>query len=200
MTKLYKFSPAATTASRPSFLVPRDSGRGFEPYTMSMPTIYFAGRMRGCDGCIDWRDYVSGFPGLYELDGVVEPAADTTVNCGSFHYGGPFLSGSGGGHTRGHTLFPEEHQAIWDIDQAQIERADLIVAYLEDVQAYGTLVELGYAAALHKPIALGFSDRMSDREYDELWFARMPATKVYVSSPVQFWSQVRSDWIGDYAR
>jgi nucleoside 2-deoxyribosyltransferase len=57
------------------------------------------------------------------------------------------------------------------------------------------LVEIGYAAALGKPIALGFSDQMPEEDFEELWFARMAAWKIYHGSAKQFWRLVREDWI-----
>ena len=84
---------------------------------------------------------------------------------------------------------------IWDLDKSFIDRADLVVAYLQDTQAYGTLVEIGYAAGVDKPIALGFDPRMRRRDYDELWLSRMPASKIYWGTPTDFWRQVKRIWV-----
>jgi prophage regulatory protein len=182
----------------------RDVGRGRRPQRMSKPVIYFAGRMAGCKHCTDWRDAVAGFEGLYghgelysDHDEVL--VGKNIVDCNTFWYGGPFIINGTGGHNLGHTAFAEAHRLIWDVDKAQIERADLMFGYLEDVQAYGTLVEIGYAAALRKPIALGFSDVMERDDYRELWLARMTAARVYRGTVEEVWSQVRADWI-DTAR
>lgn len=67
----------------------------------------------------------------------------------------------------------------------QIENADAIHAYIDLEDCYGTLVELGYAAACKKPIYLVFSKNLrlysgknvavkhgGDTPRDELWFVR----------------------------
>ena len=188
----------------------RDIGRGLLPRRMQKPVIYFAGRMDSTKDGNDWRDGIEGFAGLYRTTGKVEAEdRDTMIDCDAFWYGGPFVMDNYGGHTSGHTPrvevtsidgvrelpHPEEHQTIWDIDKFQIERADLIVAYIDDGEAYGTLVEIGYAAALGKPIALGFSETMKDDDYDELWLYRMSAAKVYWGTPKEVWARVRGDWM-----
>jgi Nucleoside 2-deoxyribosyltransferase len=172
-----------------------DVGRGRLPKRMLKPTIYFAGRMNGSRHGDDWRNYIDGFDG--GLYGCSDKGfdCDAVIDCGAFRYGGPFVMDSCGNHASGHTWNPGEHREIWDIDRFQIERADLIFAYLEDANAYGTLVEIGYASALGKPIALGFSTDMARQDYDELWLARMPAARVYWGTPAEVWSWVKADWI-----
>jgi hypothetical protein len=172
-----------------------DVGRGQLPRRMAKPVIYFAGRMDGSKYNNDWRNAVEGFDGLHMVELNDNVDCDTRIDCGTFWYGGPFISGKTGGHTSGHTSFTEEHQAIWDVDKLQIERADLFLAYIDDAQAFGTLVEIGYAAALGKKIVLGFSERMRPREYADLWLCRMTAAKVYWGSSGDFWNMVRAEWI-----
>lgn len=171
----------------------RDVGRGRLPWRMEKPVIYFEGRMQA-DRCgEDWRTGIDGFDVYSDFE--QHDRETESVDCGAFHYSGPFILYGAGGHVSGHTPYKEEHQNTWDIDKRQIERADLIVAYLDDTQAFGTLVELGYAAALGKPIALGFSEQMKSRDYNELWLCRMTAAKVYWGSAAQVWNEVRHDWI-----
>ena len=174
----------------------RDVGRGQLPRRMRKPVIYFAGRMDGSKDGIDWRNAVEGFAGLYTVNaefGTIN--CDMAVDCGAFWYSGPFAIDHTGGHSSGHTSCRKEHREIWDIDKFQIERADLILAYIDDNQAFGTLVEIGYASALGKPIALGFSERMSRQDYSELWLCRMAAAKVYWGPAEQIWREVQRDWI-----
>ena len=49
----------------------------------------------------------------------------------------------------------------------QIKRSDIIFAYINDNTCYGTLYELGYAAALNKPILLLFD---SSERRNNMWF------------------------------
>lgn len=175
---------------------PLDAGHGLTPWKMKRPKIYAAGRMSTCKQCHDWRDKIDGFGGaLYETEGDKEKCGDE-IDLGYFVYIGPFVVATSGGHSQGHGLYPDAHREIWDVDQCQIRHADLVVAWIEDAECFGTLCELGFAHGLNKPIALGFSTAMIDTEaYAELWLCRMLASKVYIGTPREFWAQVCRDWI-----
>ncbi|MDZ4871985.1 MAG: hypothetical protein CLLPBCKN_001373 [Chroococcidiopsis cubana SAG 39.79] len=58
----------------------------------------------------------------------------------------------------------------------QIQTCDAVHAYIDSFDCYGTLVELGYAAALNKPtyivLAPNVSQDVSILEKDELWFVK----------------------------
>ena len=168
------------------------------PERMWHPAVYFGGRMNGCRKCKDWRNAI-GFYGFDDMlngvDDEVPVTHDTKIEFRDFIYSGPFAIDTASGHATGHADDPGNRGRVWDLDRHQIARCDLFIAYIEDLEAYGTLVEVGYAAALGKPIALGFSDELAEDEFEELWFARMAAWKVYYGSPQQFWAQVRADWL-----
>ena len=196
MVDIVKF-PGANVSDDYDDAIPRqlDVGRGQLPRRLSKPTIYFAGRMDFSKGNDDWRKNVDNFP-KYEVGiGEYEFYPDFKIDCKTYWYGGPFALDSCSGHSSGHCGFAIEHQRIWDCDRHWIERADLVVAYLADLKAYGTLVEIGYAGANNKPIALGFSDDLGPRDYAELWLCRMLASKVYFGLPDLFWREVRRDWL-----
>ena len=149
--------------------------RDVPPKRMRKPVIYFAGRMNGVRSGNDWRDGLGGFKGglyfnaaiTYDNDGCFSHFRhDVKIDCGTFWYGGPFTLDTTSGHTNPHYRYFDDDPAaaerlIWDADRSWIERADLILAYIDDLYAYGTLVEIGYAAAKGKPIALGFSNNIS---------------------------------------
>jgi hypothetical protein len=59
-----------------------------------------------------------------------------------------------------------------------IAKAEHFFAWIDDLSAYGTLVEIGIAAALGKPVWLYTHPQ---RDHDELWFARYAATGGVVS-------------------
>jgi nucleoside 2-deoxyribosyltransferase-like protein len=192
--------PDPDIAVRESALRKRDVGRGQSPRRMQKPTIYFAGRMGGAKG--NWRDELGEIPpaAAAAMRDYLGFHRDAIVDCRTFRYGGPFVIDTMGRRTRIHCGYFNDHSVserrqIWDADKFWIERADLIVAYIKDMHAYGTLVEIGYAAAKDKPIALGFSHDMAHADYVELWFCRMPAAKVYWGAPEEVWKEIQHDWI-----
>ena len=145
----------------------RSGGQG--PYQLVKPVVFFAG----------------GFPPLHEaFEGQPLPEDANALDFGEFFYGGPFAVGAG-----------TDHREIWDLDRALIDGADLILAYIRDCEAFGTLVEIGWAAARGKPVAIGFSDDLSSRAYRELWLCRMLAARIYFGSPAMVWRDFEDDWI-----
>lgn len=65
---------------------------------------------------------------------------------------------------------------------SQIARCDALFAWLGDTTAYGTLVEIGYAAAMNKTVAIASTHYISTPRQgrpghlDDLWFAVATAT------------------------
>ena len=170
------------------------------------PAIYCAGRLSNCKNCnSDWRLAIKGFSDFDTMIGIDTETPVTTgtiVRFRAFDYVGPFTIDTASGHATGHAdnLCGDNRRRVWEIDNHQIRRADLFVAYVEDLQAFGSLVEIGIASALRKPIALGLGDELSGEDLDELWFARAAASKVYRGSPARFWQQVCADWIEPVGR
>jgi nucleoside 2-deoxyribosyltransferase-like protein len=170
-------------------------GRGRLPQLLHKPIIYFGGRIYTSKNGEprDWRDSITGFNGIRDADG---RRSDETMDCGAFWYGGPFpKSNSGHSDGNGYYNFWDDHRDIWDADAQQIARADLVVAYIDDLQAYGTLVEIGYAAGRNKLIVLGFSNDLAFDDFMELWLCRMPAARVYRGTPEGVWWRIKNDWI-----
>jgi hypothetical protein len=105
-----------------------------------------------------------------------------------------------GMHGDFHTPGAEDHIATEA--KAAIERSDLIFAYLNTPDAFGTLLEIGYAAALGKFVSLVIhEDAMWSPE--DYWFvmrfASMPAA--YVLNPRgDEWSPYEEFGSCDYAR
>jgi hypothetical protein len=169
-------------------------GRGRLPWQLHKPTIYFGGRIYTSKNGEprDWRDSIDGFS-IRDADW---RRPDETLDWGTFWYGGPFPK-SNSGHSDGHGYynFWDDHRDVWDADAQQIARADLVVAYINDLHAYGTLVEIGFAAGKGKLIVLGFSDDLAFDDFMELWLCRMPAARVYRGTPEQVWWSIKRDWI-----
>lgn len=57
---------------------------------------------------------------------------------------------------------------VLNICKGQIDRAEIVFAYINQDDCYGTLAEIGYAHALRKDIVIVFSN---DRLKKEMWFA-----------------------------
>lgn len=84
-----------------------------------------------------------------------------------------------------------------------LDSADVVFAWIESYDAYGTLVELGYAAARGKPIFLAF-DLMYDgprgpdspsSTWNDWWFAEHTATvSDVIVSPEEAWSTFLRWW------
>ena len=59
-------------------------------------------------------------------------------------------------------------QDVLDICKRQIDRAEIVFAYIDEGDCYGTLAEIGYAHAIGKDITIVFSN---DRLKADMWFA-----------------------------
>lgn len=75
--------------------------------------------------------------------------------------------------------------------QDAIRRCDLVFAWIEDVECYGTLNEIGFASALGKTIVIA-----GPKCFEELWFTYQCAYKVdfyYKSARKHFMNLVIAD-------
>jgi prophage regulatory protein len=162
----------------------------------SLPLIYMAGRMGtpinnkipgGEYSC--WRLFdvsTSSSTGMLEADtggpeALIAPP-ETKVFYGTdvqFSYSGPWkASGSYHGYMHGITSCSPEsaHDAAYRGALQGISRADIVTAYLDDHEAYGTLVEIGVARALGKKLVVVTSPALYNAPLfngwdTELWFA-----------------------------
>lgn len=150
-------------------------------------SIYLAGKIRPClnKGVHDWRlDIVAGLEGMAYAPWMQEwltrhtawPMLPRAV-FDRFHYVGPFftdLSDTWGGHggplAYVHGVCPGEmpgashggdrpttRQRVTRLCLQAIAQADLIFAWIDRPDCYGTLFELGYAKALGKRVAVRFA-------------------------------------------
>lgn len=169
--------------------------------------IYLAGKIAP-NG---WRDRLlngrcgyaeSGARSAVNAKGAPLPFRDPrhAVDIGPFVYVGPFfedcnhqgshgpathgdcdLVGFGGVETRGQN---KTRQLVFDRNMGAIERADVVFGYINEVDCFGTLVELGSAHALAKPIFVCFGPDLRAGEKRELWFAQQTATRL-LEPPVE---------------
>jgi hypothetical protein len=79
---------------------------------------------------------------------------------------------------------------IFQANNARIRQSDWVFAYIDDVTAYGTLFEIGYALARSVRVAVAFPE---DLMADELWYIQQAAKKVYRGTPANTFEQFCKD-------
>lgn len=159
-----------------------------------------------------WREEILGYRGVSEdapefdsdFSKIWAERKIENVNR-SMVYTGPFFLGDDHGCFHG----PNEHGcgasgtacgAAYDgINRVEIHKSCLdainrsthIFAWVDDPTAYGTLVEIGYARALGKAIAVYF-DSGKKRDLWDLWFAAHCGEFAWMPTPVQAWDHFTS--------
>lgn len=177
------------------------------PFTFTgWPKVYLAGRMSQ-ENC--YRTFnIDGCRGLTETS--IRPRKLINAH---IHYVGPYRNmDDHTGGTRQHDTARSGHlDHIIDRSFDGIACCQIFFALFEDLEAYGTLVELGYAAALNKRIILGFTqparwDGEPTKEHEEwiapdkddhrgnLWFALRAAEKCFGGTCEEILNQF-SDWL-----
>lgn len=151
-----------------------------------MPIVYMAGKMvlrhgGGGDNKIPGRSY-RPFDILNDAlgDDAVRSPLELRLLCGEpFLYAGPWQA-RGGYHGLIHGITDcgsvDEHTILARAKHG-IEQCDVFFALLDGLDCYGTLVEIGYAQGLGKPVIIGVEggageDPRWGRGFPaELWFA-----------------------------
>ncbi len=173
--------PSIPFARPPQPIPPQPSGHASQPPVLTtsgggffggwggrLPRVYFAGKI----GHTDWRHTL----GADLWDGEFgEP-----VRCERFIYCGPFFVACDHGcshgdctHGLGHGCKTFPVPPRWLVPSLCLEwirRCDLFFAWIDDPTCYGTLVEIGWAQMMRKPVYIGFK---SSWHYSEFWFAAM---------------------------
>lgn len=165
--------------------------------------VYFAGKI----GQNDWRHrlipplrgtLIPGEQDLFNPDLVIPCPNEGGVG---FDYGGPFFVSCDHGcfhgpHSHGVGIVSNEgaddaipqndlavrRQMIFAVNSQRLQRADQVFAYLESADCYGTLIELGMAAAHRIPITIGFSPAINLAMRDDLWMAAAASARVCFGS------------------
>ena len=104
-------------------------------------------------------------------------------------YTGPFwvdlMGHCSGGHITGSG--EKNKKIVYSRCLSQIDKSDIVFAWIDTMDCYGTLAEIGYAKAKGKTIWIGIDEKLntpdedSDRLSDQLWFAKEMASVVNVS-------------------
>lgn len=188
------------------------------------PVVYFAGKISQAD----WRGTIVGDAGVVNGSCYVGfedyPAEifnpNYTIDCGTFHYGGPFFIACdhachhgpdshgvsehefevhvGGAHAFEQGMSREEiHRAVFDVNFERVKRADFVFAFINELDCFGTLIEIGHAQAWDKRLVIGFGPKVKP---DQLWMACERAV-VFRGGPKEVWRQFNRsmliDWIVD---
>lgn len=113
----------------------------------------------------DWGDAISS---------IVLPTIDYGLLCNgpwfvSTNYGPTHDPGRHGAvsTTKLHQVL-DEQQEIFNVNLERIRCADAVFAYIDRAEAYGSMVEIGFAHALGKPIFIAFPLHSPWRE--DMWF------------------------------
>lgn len=171
--------------------------------------VYFAGKVT-CNG---WREEIlSVRDGINEemcLRGSKLKDIELPIPNSGFRYCGPILLGDDhgsyhGDNTHGAGVGKSQYDVMSEVKpltQKQlfklciscIDKADVIFCYIDDMSAYGTLFELGYAYGKGIPIYLYFSKELSVKQAEDLWFASVKAVrKKRVSSAKEAFEEFKS--------
>ena len=143
-----------------------------------IPKVYLGGKIR--EDC--WRHLL--LKGLRDHKWINGPLSQQ-----GFDYVGPFFVRCGHGCYH----HPNKHGAIngcWpDYDQTReevlylcttaIDKADLVFCYIDRVDCFGTLAEIGYAYARGKHIVIAFAPNLVSHDNNDIWFPSQMANKIH---------------------
>ena len=143
-----------------------------------LPRVYLAGKIR--KDC--WRNLL--LKGLRD-----HKWRNGSLSQQDFDYVGPFFVGC----SHGCYHHPNQHGAVngcWpDYDQTReevlllcttaIDKADLFFCYIDRVDCFGTLTEIGYAFAKGKRIVIAFAPDIVSHDNNEFWFPSEMAHKIH---------------------
>lgn len=142
-------------------------------------SVYLAGKI----SMTDWRCKITRYELNYDAYGDINPGQIVAVNEGLSVTGPFFIScdhgcyHGDGKHGVGAVNSDEwpgclgryfSKDEVLEICKKQIESAEIVFAYIDGYDCYGTLAEIGYAHALGKDIVIAFN---SEELKKEMWFA-----------------------------
>lgn len=143
-------------------------------YSGDPPTLYLAGKISKND----WRHTL--IPGLRE-----HSWSDDPIHTSHFSYVGPFFASCdhGCGHNPGSHGAVQEctephytRRDVVDLNMAALVKANLVFAYINAPDCYGTVMEIGWAIANGKRVVMAFAPDLND---DDFWFLSMQVAVVH---------------------
>ena len=93
----------------------------------------------------------------------------------AFHYSGPFFSCMGHGQDHGpntHGAFADNEKTVFSRCVDAVESSDVVFVWIDALDCYGTLVEIGIAHQAGKLVIIGYQE---DLDISDLWFAKSSA-------------------------
>lgn len=174
--------------------------------TTTKPRIYFAGKIGGSD----WRDCITGYKrpagSVLSCEGRQGKRdlfdSRYTEDEGDFINGGPFYIWDDhigvpkdeqhgiGLHTPGDMHLNRSpmlrRAAIFKVNLQRLRRADIVFAYINEADCFGTMVEIGQAQVFGKETHIGFGPKAP---FDDMWMLRGRAKAIYMGSPKSCWLQ-----------
>jgi nucleoside 2-deoxyribosyltransferase len=182
---------------------------GAQVVQSSIPSVYFAGRM----GEGNYRPFETDEDLLADPTGEITLGALVNFAGKPINYTGPFHSlNCDHGYVHGVQDFFTEESTIFERSMWGIERAQYVCALFEDAEAFGTLVEIGYAVKAGKILLVGFTNEFMKNHCDiddedlehntasqllgergnPLWFATVKARSVATGTREECLGQFKS--------
>jgi hypothetical protein len=159
------------------------------------PSVYLAGKIsRGSH----WRSELTG-GGAWPLS-VPDPEIALDPNCSElidpvaglprFIAVGPFFvpcdhgcaHGTGRHASAGCESFGQDRneirKAVHAVNRQRITKADFVFAFINEIDCFGTISEIGFAAGRRVPVHLCLGENLTAAQADDLWFVRSFAATV----------------------
>lgn len=162
--------------------------------------IYFAGKI----GKGDWRHKIISNLRCFDYWGIYnEDEKGKLPKLPNFTYAGPFFVSDdhGCGHgCNSHGCGNEETTCFDAVPRTevvkgclnQINEADIIFCWLDNLDAYGTLFELGYAYSKNKRIFLAIDEKIKST-CDDFWFIKEASTLNWYST-YNYYNNIEIAW------
>jgi len=164
-------------------------------------SVYFAGPIN----MNDWRNrfcYYRGLPGdseaitsgfQYKANDNITITGPFFISCdhGCYHGEGQHGMGAANGGCMGNYFTRND---VFNICKAQINRAEIVFAYICCKDCYGTIAEIGYAHAIGKDVIVIFSDTELK---EEMWFVDQMQRNTGIASDKWIETQLTSKFQED---
>ncbi len=162
----------------------------------SIPRIYLAGKIDKSD----WRHQV--VPELRRHEAYLAP-----IGTNEFIYVGPFFKSCDHGcfHADGSHGFLGQNQKLRRLAQLQVRNAcfeavrncDIFFLYINHREAFGSLVEIGWAQAFNKKVVVIYAPGIASPYSNDYWFSSITADRTVYGVEACDVRRIIYDVIGD---
>jgi len=171
----------------------------FSPDYANRLKVYLAGKI----GHNDWRSQVTAGVKANMEDEALNPAIAFAVpyaTLNGYAWTGPYAIACDHGcahgpstHGAAITVCATEHYTtlrarrdlVHRLNISRLERATGVFAYIDELDCFGTLAEIGHAYGKGIPVGLCYGPRITVHERDNLWFVERYATWIYDGPPLK---------------